>query len=403
MKLLFLTPYLPSPPTFGGQRRLHGLMGALARRHDVSILSLHNPVDPYDDWLAQTRAQYGDVTALVNPLFGLKGRDKRLAQLRSLASTRSWDAISHRHEPLTQALRERLERGSFDALVVEFAQMAVNLEGVRLPPRLKLVLDEHNVEFDLQRRTARSAESLVRRVFQEANWRKLEREEVAAWRRFDGVSATSARDLEHVQAHAPRVPRALVPNGVDLQTFAPPAQPPEDDTVVFFGAHNYFPNADGLTFLFEQIWPKVRALRPSARLRVVGPPPDDSVRRLAPPGVQIEGFVKDVAAEVGRAAVAIAPLRIGGGTRLKVVEAMALARPVVATRIGAEGLEVEDGRDLLLVDDPRAYAEAIARLLANPAEARALGLRGRQRAEAAYGWDASAQKFERLLEQVVRA
>lgn len=399
MKVLFITPYVPSPPTFGGQRRIHGLMRALHKRHTLSLLALHNPIDPIDEWLERTRGFYPDTELFVQPAFGLQGRAKRTAQLRSLFELRSWDAISHRNEAMMSRLRERLARETWDAVVVEFAQMTVNLKG--LPRGVPCVVDEHNVEYDLQRRSATSSSSPLRRTFLEANWRKLRREELAAWRTFDGVSVTSPRDLSIVQAHAPRTRCILSPNGVDLDEFTPPAAAPEPDTVIFVGAHNYFPNADGLRFLFAEIWPLVLAARPSVQLRVVGPLPPVDILALRPPNVMFVGYVTDIVAEVGRAAISIAPLRIGGGTRLKILEALALARPVVATSIGAEGIDVRHGRDLLLADAPRDFADALLRLLAQPGEAAALGQRGRRLVQEAYSWDASAAQLEHLLEELV--
>jgi polysaccharide biosynthesis protein PslH len=399
MKILFVTPYVPSPPTFGGQRRIHGLMRALSKRNALSLLALHNPVDPIDEWRERTRGYYPDTELFTQPAFGLQGRAKRTAQLRSLLGLRSWDAISHRNEAMASRLRERLADGTWEAVVVEFAQMAVNLVG--LPRGVPCVVDEHNVEYDLQRRSASSSSNLLRRTFLEANWRKLRGEEISVWRRFDGVSVTSPRDLSIVEAHAPQARCVLSPNGVDLDEFAPPPEAPEPDTVIFFGAHNYFPNADGLRFFFAEIWPLVLAARPSARLRVVGPLPPKDIVELQPLNVTFEGYVTDIVAEVGRAAVAIAPLRIGGGTRLKIVEAMALARPVVATSIGAEGIEVQHGRDVLIADEPRDFADAVLHVLTKPAEAAELGLRGRRLVEKAYGWDTSAAQLERLLEELV--
>jgi glycosyltransferase involved in cell wall biosynthesis len=129
-------------------------------------------------------------------------------------------------------------------------------------------------------------------------------------------------------------------------------------------------------------------------------PPADIVA-LQPPNVTFEGYVTDIVAEVGRAAVAIAPLRIGGGTRLKIVEAMALARPVVATSIGAEGIEAQHDRDLILADAPRNFADAVLRMLTQPTEAAALGLRGRRLVEGAYSWDTSSARLEHLLEELI--
>ncbi len=400
MKILALVPYLPSPPTFGGQRRLQGILQQLARNHQLSLLSLHGPLHDLKAWTAATKRWCADVKVFPHLPFGLSGGRKRLTQLGTLASLRSWDFSSHRSELLKAALRDELASQHFDLLLVEFAQMMVNLEGfpaATLPP---VVLDEHNIEFDLQRRTAQSSAHGVRRLFAAANWRKLRREEVAAWRGAAGISVTSARDQSLVRAELPEARCVVVPNGVDLDEFRPPVAPPDPDSVVFFGAHNYFPNTDALRFFLAQIWPLVITRRPATRLRIVGPPPPPDVQASAPPGVVFTGFVPDVVAEVGRAAVAIAPLRIGGGTRLKIVEAMALARPVVATRIGAEGLEVVDGRDLLLRDAPAEFAAGLLQLLNNPAEAAALGQRARRRVEEAYGWAACVSELDGLCRDV---
>jgi glycosyltransferase involved in cell wall biosynthesis len=375
-------------------------MRALSKRHALSLLALHNPIDPIEEWRERTRGFYPDTELFVQPAFALQGRAKRTAQLGSLLRPSSWDARSHHNEALVSRLRERLAHEACDAVVVEFAQMAINLAG--LPHSVPFVVDEHNIEYDLQRRSATSSSDPLRRAFLEANWRKLRREELAVWRTFDGVSVTSPRDLTIVRTLAAQACCVLSHNGVDLDEFTPPTGAPEPDTVIFVGAHNYFPNSDGLRFLFGEIWPLVLAARPSARLRIVGPQPPADIVASQPPNVTFEGFVADIVGEVGRASIAIAPLRIGGGTRLKIIEAMALARPVVATSIGAEGIEAKNGRDLLIADAPRDFADALLRLLAQPAEAAALGLRGRRLVEQAYSWDSSAAQLENLLEELVK-
>jgi hypothetical protein len=395
MRLLWLTPYLPGPQTFGGQRRLHGLLKALSTRHEIGVLALHNPVDPLDEWMASTQSWCPDAEAFAHRSAALSGGSKRRAQLGGLVRPGSWDFAAHRNDLLAARALQRVREEPWDAVVLELVQMAANVHDlIGLVP---VVVDEQNIEFDVQRRTARTAGSLVRRGFNEINWRKLRHDEVGVWRRVDAVAATSERDLAIVHEHVPNVPLALAPNGVDLDEFAPPPGPPDEATVVLFGAHNYFPNTDGLRFLLGEIWPRVLAEMPEARLRVIGHLPPDDLIASAPPSVSIEGFVDDVIGQVGRSSVAIAPLRIGGGTRLKVVEAMALARPVVATTIGAEGLDVRHERDLLVADTPADFAARVVQLLRHPAEAAALGRRGRQRVEEAYGWDACVRPLEDLL------
>src|SRR5258708_12477009 len=204
MKILFVTPYVPSPPTFGGQRRIHGLMRALSKRHALSLLALHNPIDPIDEWRERTRDFYPDTELFVQPAFGLPGHAKRTAQLRSLFGLRSWDAISHRNEAMVSRLRERLARETWDAVVVEFAQMAVNLMG--LPLGVPCVVDEHNVEYDLQRRSATSSSNPLRRTFLEANWRKLRRAELAGWRPFAPLPVTSPPYLPLLPPPPPPAP-----------------------------------------------------------------------------------------------------------------------------------------------------------------------------------------------------
>jgi glycosyltransferase involved in cell wall biosynthesis len=400
MKLLWVMPYLPSPSTFGGQRRIEGLAQAIAARHDVSILALHSSADPLERWLAETRAWCHDVEVFPQRTFGLDQRRKRLAQLATLALPWSWESASHFNRHLRHRIAQRLRDERWDAVVVEFAQTAVNLPRVVDVP---VLLDEHNIEFDLKHRTATTSDSKLRQVFASAEWRKLRREEHAAWSRVAAVAATSDRDVAFVREQFPERLAAVVPNGVDLDRFRPPDVERRRGPAVFFGAHNYFPNADGLRFLFGEIWPLVTEAVPAARVRIVGPHPDPDVAAMAPSGVEIVGFVDDVVAEVSAASIALAPLRVGGGTRLKIVEAMALGRPVVSTTLGAEGIDAVDGRDIIIADTARDFADAIIRLLGDPTEARRIGADARTLVEQRYGWTACAAAFEALLDEMVGA
>jgi glycosyltransferase involved in cell wall biosynthesis len=402
LKILFVTPYLPSPPSFGGARRLHGLMTDLARRHEVSSLSLVNPAESHEHSIEATGAYCREVVTVPNPPFALPLKGKRTLQLRSLGSRRSFEWFQHVTPGLADRLREMLGRVRYDVVNFEFMHMAPYrwmLGQAAVGPRF--VLDEHNIEYEILRRTAQSESGLVRRLYNAVNWRKLRAEELRAWRMFDGCSVTSLHDRDLLLRDLPDTRIAIVPNAVDLDYFRPrpEAPPPEPLSIIFFGAINYFPNSDGLAYFLEEIYPRVRARLPGVKLNVVGHTPEH-LFALANDHIAMKGFVPDVRVEVERAAAVIAPLRIGGGTRLKILEAMAMGKPTVSTPQGAEGLEVTHDKELLLADTPAAFADQLVRVLEDAALAKRLGLAARQLVEQRYGWPASAARLESLYEQV---
>jgi glycosyltransferase involved in cell wall biosynthesis len=402
MRVLFLTPYLPTPPRFGGQRRLHGLMAEVARKHEVLSLSF---VDPNQEpahaaeSLRETGAYCRRVVTVPNRLLEVAGAEKRARQLRSLFGFRSYEYAVNRMQAMQVALDGVLARERPDVVQVEFAQMAVYRFG-RKGQGPRLCLDEHNIEYDVLRRTAGADVGLVRRAYNAVDWRKLRAEERSAWRAFDGCVVTSARDEQLMARDAPTVRTAVVPNGVDIDSFIPSDVPPEPDTVLFFGAINYYPNTDGLLFFLREGWPALKARRPGARLRIVGPKPPPSIATWPDPSVEVVGYVDDVRKEIARAAVIVAPLRIGGGTRLKVLEAMALGKAIVSTTLGAEGIDTTHERDVLIADDGEGLAAQLARVLADDALARRLGSAARKLAVDRYSWRAATDTLLQFYERI---
>jgi glycosyltransferase involved in cell wall biosynthesis len=391
LEILCVTPYLPSPPGFGGQRRLHGLFTGLARSHRMSVVSLVNASENHERSVAATREYCREVVTVGNPAFALPLRAKRTLQLRSLLSPRSFEWLTHVLPELQAQVRRMLSERRYDVVLFEFTHLAPHRRG--LPDGPLYLLDEHNVEYEILRRTALSETGALRKLYNGVNWRKLRAEEHAAWRSFDGVSVTSTHDRDLVLRDLPRTRVAVVPNAVDLEFFAPrPDVEPVPGTLLFFGAINYFPNADGLQHFLTSIFPHL----PQARLSVVGHTPE-SLFALSSERIAMKGFVDDVREEIAKAAVVIAPLRVGGGTRLKILEAMAMGKPIVSTPEGAEGLEVVDGRDVLLAREPREFARKVAQVLAEPGLARTLGANARKLAEDRYGWPASVARLEQFI------
>jgi glycosyltransferase involved in cell wall biosynthesis len=370
-------------------------MREVGANHEVSVVSLGDPDDDVASSVRATRQYCRGAVRVAGSRRCATGGKKRILQLATMGSPWSYEHVAYQAGALQVALDELLSRERFDVVQFEFAQMAgYRTSSARNRP--VLVLDEHNIEFDVERRTAGAAVGALRRVYSAVNWRKLRREERAAWRRFDGCVLTSARDRQMLAADQPGLTSCVVPNGVDVEEFAPDAnRAATADTILFFGAINYHPNTEGVLFFLREVWPIVKAQRPGVRFRVVGPGAPPIIAGWPDPAVEVTGYVDDIRVPIGAASVVVVPLRIGGGTRLKVIEAMGLGKALVSTTLGAEGIDVTHERDVLIADTPADFARQVLRVLDDGGLARRLGAEARRLAVSRYSWRAAS---ERLLE-----
>jgi glycosyltransferase involved in cell wall biosynthesis len=261
-------------------------------------------------------------------------------------------------------------------------------------------VDEHNIESQLLRRMGEGERSLLRRGFNRWEHRRYRRFERSHWACADGCLVTSSREEPVIRDAAPDTPTMVVPNGVDLDYFAPDGRAVSPRTVVFNGVFDYRPNLDAAHWLVEEVWPLVTVRCPDAVLTLVGRGCEADFRRLVRPGVVITGEVPDVRPHLAGAAATAVPVRIGGGTRLKVVEGLAMAKPMVTTSLGCEGIAVRAGEHLLIAEDPSAFAAAILRLFADPALGARLGEAGRRLAEREYSWASAGERMEALYREV---
>jgi polysaccharide biosynthesis protein PslH len=404
LKILYVSQMPASPPRFGAQARMHGLMTQLARRHDVTAVILLDHEFEVEECRRAMQAYCHEVVLVPNP-YGAEGLAKRLLQLRSLASSRSFERLRVTVPALQRALDRVLQAKQFDVVNLEFTFLGhCNLRqapaGER-PPRL--VVDSHNIDYDLARQYARAGGSLVRRFYAGLNWRKLRREELGTYRDADGVYLCSTADEGRLLDQVPRTHTAVIPNAADVEYYQPrPSDlPPDGRTVVFFGLLSYVPNVDGVTHFVEDIWPRIAEAHPEARCKIIGGQPPPSLQALAGPRVELTGFVPDLRPHLAAAAAVVVPLRFGGGTRLKVVEAMAMGKAIVSTTLGAEGIEAVPGRDLLAEDEPAAFAHAVNRLLAEPSLAARIGQAARQLAVERYSWSRAARALEGFYRRIL--
>ena len=372
--------------------RVYHLAKQLSSRHRVSLLAY----DGGNTATAQNGASsiFESVDFIKRPA---AGRSKRRVQAESVLSSRSYHVGGLRSAEMETALQNLLAQRPFDLVQLESSQMAFCARVSDVP----VALDEHNIEYLLLRRLAEVESSLARKAFGYVEAAKVRLEELRAWKRSDGSIFTSTADLGVMRAALPDKPACVVPNGVDLDYFHPEADEPEASTVVFTGSINYRPNSDAVAFFVRDVMPRLLRLKPSTKFVVVGQGAPDWLLRMSGANVEFTGAVSDVRPYLARAAVVIAPLRVGSGTRLKILEALAMEKAVVTTSIGCEGLALVDGEHLVVADDPQSFAEETARLMSDRKLAAELGRSGRVLAERDYSWSVIVHRLEQFHSQLI--
>ena len=379
-------------------------MTQLARRHDLTAVMLVDDEFDADECRRAMQAYCREAVMVPNP-YGREGLTKRLLQLRSLASTPSFERLRVTLPVLQQTLDQILRARRFDVVNLEFPYLG-HYDLRQAPPgerRPSLIVDSHEIAYDLARQFARAGGNLGRRLYAGANWRKLRRDELGTYRAADGVYLCSATDERRLLNQVPGVRTTVIPNAADVEYYQPrPTDPaPDGRTVVYFGLLSTIPNIDGVVHFAQDIWPRIAEAAPQARCKIIGGRPPPSLLALAGPRVKLTGFVSDLRPHLAAAAAVVVPLRLGGGTRLKIVEAMAMGKAIVSTSLGTEGIEAVPGRDILVEDQPAAFAKAVHRLLAEPGLAARIGQSARQLAVERYGWSEAARVLEGFYHRIL--
>lgn len=404
LKVLFVSPMAPSPPRFGAQARAHGLLSNLAKGHDVSALVLHDDAATPDVSGPAMRAYCREVTFVRNPRHATGWR-RRALQARSWISRRSYQRHLFTVPAFQQALDRVLYTRPFDVVYVNLPYLA-HYHLRHSPPGTAtpvVVIDSHDVGYDLARQVATSSAPLGQRLHARFNWRKLAHEELTAYTAADGVCVCSTADQKRLATDAPSVNTVIIPNAADVERLQPRQTDPAPDgrTVLFFGLLATVPNVDGVLYFLREIWPRIAAARSDVRFVIIGADPAPAIRAYAGPRVTIVGPVDDLRPHLSAAAVVVVPLRLGSGTRLKILEGWAMARPVVSTALGAEGLDCVPGRHLLIADDPSEFANSVLRVLREPGLADELGRAGRTLVSDRYSWSGAAGALEGFFRQIL--
>jgi sugar transferase (PEP-CTERM/EpsH1 system associated) len=398
LKILWLNAGLLLPLDKGGKLRTWHLMRHLARRHDITYLSFSEPGQAAEHRTGMREVcQQLETVPRTDPAKGTLPFYVDAA--RYLVDAVPYAVAKYRSAAYAGRVQQLLQTGSFDAVVCDFLPPLVNMPR-QLP--CPAILFTHNVEAEIWRRHVETAANPIARRLLAQQWQRMLRFERDALSRFDLVLAVSDADGDTFQRLYPgalRAPVHVVQTGVDTQYFRPaPDMPPRRAHLVFTGSMDWLPNEDGMLHFVRDILPLVRKAEPEATLSIIGRAPTPAVRKLADEaGVEVTGRVDDVRPHVAAGSVYIVPLRIGGGTRLKIFEAMGMGKAVVSTTIGAEGLPVTDGADIVIADAPEAFAGAIVSLIRDHSLRSRLENAARQVVVERYDWSAVAEDFEKAL------
>ncbi|HZR22951.1 MAG TPA: glycosyltransferase [Vicinamibacterales bacterium] len=399
MRILWLKSDLLLPLDKGGKLRTWHLMRHLARQHEITYLAFAEPGTPREhiDGMKEVAARVETIERSDAP--------KGSFQFYVEAATHLVDPLpyacgKYRSSAYRAKLKALLDEQPFDLLVCDFLFPAVNLPDDLPCPS---VMFTHNVESEIWRRHAETKTGALSKWLYNAQYKRMLRYEGEQLARFDGVLAVSdadAQTFERLYPDAIDQPVHVVQTGVDTEFFKPRIPNPESRTpaLVFTGSMDWLPNEDAMQYFHREILPLIRAEEPDVQLSIVGRAPTPAVRKLAEDdGITVTGRVDDVRPFIEEAAVYVVPLRIGGGTRLKIFEAMAMGKAVVSTTVGAEGLPVVNGQHVLLADEPRTFARDVVRLIRDVDRRRQMEAAARALVTERFDWRAVARDLEAAL------
>ena len=393
MRILYFSPRQCWPRDTGAKLRDYYLASHLAARCPVTYLGLR---DPSEASCEPPHAESGFAA-----YHGVARESTYTASklLRGLIGPTPLTVLNYSSAHVSRMLAEILQAGSFDAVQMEGVHLSAYLPVIRAAASRPVILaDWHNIESEILHRYSQVNPSPMRRVYAWRTANLLERAETRFLAACDVHTVTSERERVQLQARRPAAEIHVIPNGVDVQYFG--AQEPHfgapRTNLVFAGSMDYSANVDAVVWFVNDMWPELRRQHPALSFTIIGRDPAPAVRALASDRVNVTGTVPDVRPYYSGALAAVVPLRIGSGTRLKILEAMAAGIPVISTKLGAEGLDLEDGTHLLLADSAGEMIAAIGRLASSPELWLRLSRCGREVVSRLYDWRALTENLFRI-------
>lgn len=397
MRILVITDTLPYPPISGGAVRIYNLLRRIARQHEVWLATLQYTSDEAE--AVAHMQQFCHQVETVNrrrrhPLAHLPGL------LRYALAGKPLELKFEHSEELAHKIRHLASMVNFDVVQIEHSHMALYLEALPWEICGKTILTFHDIVFSKYDRMYQLESKQARKLRLWLHSRMMRRWEPRYAQRFDCCITMSEVDRRLLITANPRLRVEVVSNGVDTKVYQPLPQEDTGPTLLFVGTISYLPCADAVLYFCREMLPRIRRMIDGVEMWIVGTNPLPEVIRLSGDDVYVTGRVDDVVPYYGRSTVCVVPLRAGGGTRLKILEAMALGRPVVSTTIGCEGLDVVDGEHLLIADSPEQFAEKTVCLLSDRALYQRITTNARQLVVTRYDWDAIANQLMQIYAEM---
>jgi sugar transferase (PEP-CTERM/EpsH1 system associated) len=390
MRVLVLDEEIPWPLDTGKKIRTFNLLSRLCRTNKITYTAY---IDREREPEKIVRFESLGITVVPVADRRVKKESKLfyLELMKNLLSRYPYIVSGHFTDKMQKAVNRLVGENDFDLIHCEISPYGIFLDKYNGVPK---VIVAHNVESDIWRRYQKFERSAVKKAYIKVQLKKLIRYESSFLKKFDGCITVSEQDADYLRKHGWDSAAYVVDNGVDIEFFKPSRERPENSSLVFTGSMDWRPNQDAVLYFVREILPLIRTEIPDVKFTVVGRKPSAEIRRLETeaPGVRVTGTVDDVRPYMSRSQVYVVPLRIGGGSRLKILEAMAMGKPIISTRVGAEGLRIKDGENIILADSSADFAVNTVELLRDPSRMQVLGENGRKLVEDTYSWDALADQ-----------
>ncbi len=400
LKVLFLSQRFLFPQDTGGKIRTGKILEQLNKRFSITVISnVESPKDdPYVPEMQKICDKFVPVPWKEIPRYTLKWYWDVFKKSFSIYPVPMLNDYS---PELEQAVLDELQQGDYDLAICDFMQSTLNFRQVTGIPK---ILFQHNVEATISLRHMNRAKDPLFKIFWWLQFRKMFYHEKRESARFDAVIAVSELDKQRFEEWYGLNNVYVIPTGVDTDFYAPAPDVPVKKQIVFVGAMDWLPNHDAMLFFLEEVFPKIKQEEPDVKFVIVGRNPAPKLKKLVEQytDVTITGWVEDTRPYVHESAVFVVPIRIGGGTRMKIYEAMAMEKAIVSTRVGAEGLPLEDGKHIYLADEPTEFARKVVQLLRNEQERETLGKQARQYVYEHFRWEKVADVFAQICLDVVQ-